>query len=306
MKTVYSTSMSIFKYIPDDALTEEVKRILREGRKEDINEKENTITGNAQKVGGGRTYKRKRNRRHRRKTYKKKAGYKQKIRYLDGVDVIYWINLDRSTDRRQRMQQLFNDPVFKGKKIVRIPAIDGNSPNIDQILQSSLQGMQSDKCTKIEYAYTLSHLNAIKDFSQSNDDVALIMEDDMTLEFKPYWKQSVKQIMENAPNDWNIIQLCYNSNIGVPQNLYNTYLNGNFACAGAYVLNKKKSLNQLNIFPQNISHEADHYLFSLFNTYAYKYPMFIYGTNEQSTIHQNHVPGHDASKMMILQYVYNQ
>ena len=39
----------------------------------------------------------------------KKEGFKP-TDYLDGIDVIYWINLDRSTDRRQRMQQLFEAP----------------------------------------------------------------------------------------------------------------------------------------------------------------------------------------------------
>jgi len=239
--------------------------------------------------------------------YKKTTPKKEVFKYtnsLDGIDAIYWINLDRSTDRKQRMEKMFEDPVFAGKKIIRVSAVDGKAHDIDHVLNTSFQGMKQNKFTKVEYACLSSHLNAIKQFSQSNDKIALIMEDDMTLEFKPYWKMSVKQIMDNAPSDWEIIQLCYNSNSGIPLKKYTRYKNGNFACAGAYVLNKNKTITNFKSLPQNHSHEADHYLFNKFNTYAYKYPMFIYGTNEISTIHQNHVNGHDKSKHMIINKLY--
>lgn len=241
--------------------------------------------------------------------YKKPQPKKEPFKttdYLDGIDVIYWINLDRSVDRRQRMEKMFEDPVFAQKKIIRISAVDGKAHDIDQILNTNFEGMQPEKFTKVEYACTLSHLNTLREFSKSNDEVALVMEDDMTLEFKPYWKKSVKQIMDNAPSDWEIIQLCYIINNGIPLTKYTRYNNGNFASGGAYILNKKKIINNLTLLPRDISHEADHYLFSRFNTYTYKYPMFIYGTNEISTIHQNHVSGHDNSKNIILKQLYNQ
>ena len=235
----------------------------------------------------------------------KKEGFKP-TDYLDGIDVIYWINLDRSVDRRQRMEKMFEDPVFAQKKIIRISAVDGKAHDIDQVLNANFEGMQPEKFTKVEYACTLSHINTLREFSKSNDEVALVMEDDMTLEFKPYWKKSVKQIMDNAPSDWEIIQLCYIINNGIPLTKYTRYKNGNFASAGAYVLNKNKIIKNFKSLPQNHSHEADHYLFNKYNTYAYKFPIFIYGTNELSTIHQAHVNGHDNSKNIILKQLYNQ
>lgn len=238
-------------------------------------------------------------------TYKKNnEGFKQKKRYLDGVDVIYWINLDRSIDRRQRMEQMFQDPVFKGKKIVRISAVDGKATNIDQVLNANFEGMQPDKFTKVEYACTLSHLNAIKQFSESNNEVALIMEDDMTLEYKPYWKRTTKQIMDNAPYDWETIQLCYIILNNVPRKIY-TRNTGNLFSTGAYIINKKgaKQLihkNKKNILKNTIGHSADIYLYLNTNTYVYKYPMFIYGTDETSTIHQEHIKHHNESKKRII------
>ena len=233
--------------------------------------------------------------------YKRTKGKKD---YLDGIDVIYWINLDRSTDRRKNMEKMFEDPVFNGKKIIRISAIDGKAPNIDNVLNSNFEGMQSDKFSKVEYACTLSHLNAIKQFSESNDEVALIMEDDMTLEFKPYWKKSVKQIIENAPSDWEIIQLCYIINSGTPPNKLYTKNPGNIYSTGAYIINKK--CKPTKILKPSIKHSADDYLFSLSNTYVYKYPMFIYSENETSTIHPDHITMHNNSKCNIIQSLHYQ
>jgi GR25 family glycosyltransferase involved in LPS biosynthesis len=238
----------------------------------------------------------------------KKEGFNAKKNYLDGVDVIYWINLDRSTDRRQRMEAMFQDPVFAGIPIIRIKAVDGKASNIDTILNANFEGMQPDKFTKVEYACTLSHLNTIKIFSESKYKTALIMEDDMTLELKPYWKKSVKQILNNAPSDWEIIQLCYIVFNTKPKNLY-TKNTGNYYSNGAYIINQngaKKMLNYSNkhILNQLIKHTADDYLINSLITYIYKYPMFIYGYNEQSTIHQDHINGHDLSKKNILKNIF--
>ena len=52
------------------------------------------------------------------------------VKYMDGIDVIYWINLDRSNDRRIHMNNIFRDPVFKDMNIERISAIDGRHKNI--------------------------------------------------------------------------------------------------------------------------------------------------------------------------------
>jgi hypothetical protein len=45
--------------------------------------------------------------------------------YLDGVDAIYYINLDRSIDRRNDMENLFRDSVFRGIPTIRFAAYDG-------------------------------------------------------------------------------------------------------------------------------------------------------------------------------------
>jgi GR25 family glycosyltransferase involved in LPS biosynthesis len=236
----------------------------------------------------------------------KKEGFKS-TDYLDGIDVIYWINLERSTDRRQRMQQMFEDPVFAGKKIIRISAVDGKSHNIDQILNANFQGMQPDKFTKVEYAVLLSHINTFKQFSESSYKTALIMEDDMTLDYKPYWKKSAKQIMNNAPSDWEIIQLCINTQRPLKK-LY-THNDGfsQIFCTGAYIINKKCA-NRFNYNNKTFNfsvHTSDTYLYNQSITYAYKYPMFKYNYNEVSTIHQDHINDHNIAKKTIDSFIQN-
>ena len=242
--------------------------------------------------------------------YKKPQPKKEPFKttdYLDGIDVIYWINLDRSVDRRQRMEKMFEDPVFAQKKIIRISAVDGKAHDIDQVLNANFEGMQPDKFSKVEYAVLLSHLNTIKQFSKSVYENALIMEDDMTLDYKPYWKKSVKQIMENAPNDWEIIQLCINTQTPLKK-LY-TRNNGfsQIFCTGAYIINKKCA-NRFNYNNKTFNfsvHTSDTYLYNQSITYAYKYPMFTYNYNENSTIHQDHINDHNTAKKIIDSFIQN-
>jgi GR25 family glycosyltransferase involved in LPS biosynthesis len=223
--------------------------------------------------------------------------------YLEGIDVIYWINLDRSPDRRKRMKKMFKDPVFEGKKIVRITAVDGKAQDIDQVLNANFDGMQPEKYDKTIYACTLSHINAIRDFKKSDNKVALIMEDDSTLEYKKYWKKTTKQIMDEAPSDWDIIQLTYTILNKAPQKIY-TKNNRKYYGTGSYIINK----NSINIpKPINITGDpaADVYLYKIFNTYTYKYPMFIYKYDIQSTIHQDHIQQHNESKKKITELFIN-
>ena len=49
---------------------------------------------------------------------------------LNGIDIVYWINLDRSNDRRYNMTTMFEDDAFKDIKNERFPAIDYKTNDI--------------------------------------------------------------------------------------------------------------------------------------------------------------------------------
>jgi len=234
-------------------------------------------------------------------------------KYMDGIDVIYWINLDRSSDRRIQMNTIFQDPVFKDIQIERIPAVDGRNSNI---VYPKLNFMYKQK-NDYEYACMLSHLETIRRFSRTNHEVALIMEDDITLELKKYWRKSVREIIENAPSDWEVIQLCYiiNGNRTNPNQfeLYQRNIRNNCVSAAAYLINNKtakKIINSIYIdgkynLEHYIIHHADCYIFSKTITYTYKYPYFIYKSNNDSLLHPEDLNHHERSKLKIIEMYKN-
>jgi len=240
---------------------------------------------------------------------KKKEGMKHN--YLDGIDIIYWINLDRSPDRKINMENMFQDDVFSGIPNKRISAVDGKNKEMYDMINTSQYNS-----TDSEYGCLISHLKAIKTFYETDNQNALILEDDCTLELKKYWKKSVHEIIQNAPNDWEIIMLSYFSldNTIHDWKIKDIYIPYNSKIYGAisYIINKKgaKKLiddcenlscykNNSYLLNMNASHISDHYIFKNSITYCYKYPLFIYG-DEESTIHNEHLNEHMENKNKII------
>ena len=109
---------------------------------------------------------------------------------------IYWINLDRSQERRTVMERQYKK---LNAKHTRISAIDGG------VGLTKFNIKKSWKChfaTPREYACTISHLVAISTAYQDGRDIALIMEDDMKILRLP-----TNRLIEAAPVDWEILQL---------------------------------------------------------------------------------------------------
>jgi GR25 family glycosyltransferase involved in LPS biosynthesis len=222
---------------------------------------------------------------------------------MDSIDVIYWINLDRSGDRRERMRQFFKDPIFRGKKIVRFPAIDGKRENLSRLLK-----MPANKTlNEYEYACLLSHLEVLRILSlQPQYKRALILEDDATLDYKPFWKKSVDEVIDKAPGDWEALMLTYISH-QVPTEDY-TLNKDQYWSTLAYVVTSDAARRLVELtresdglyhLDETIPSDADRYIFLKLRTYVYKYPFFVYQYNEQSTIRQVSVPIHDASRQKI-------
>ena len=230
--------------------------------------------------------------------------------YLDGVDIIYWINLDRSKDRYNDMNELFKDDCFANIPNERIAAFDGK---LNSELMYSKLVLNEKNISDNEYGCLLSHLEAIRIFNQTDNKVALIVEDDMNLEFKKYWKESIKQIMNNAPSDWEIIQLNYILMGDDPFYNWNTadnYIKGGRPSTLSYIINKKGSnkiinstyINNKYVLVPKVGHAADSYMYSITNTYRYKYPMFIYKSDDMvSTIDNGHNNINLESKNSILE-----
>jgi GR25 family glycosyltransferase involved in LPS biosynthesis len=224
------------------------------------------------------------------------------IRYMDGIDAIYWINLDRSPDRRSKMEALFQDDAFDNIPKIRMAACDGKQP--EKVYKKLY--LKRKTRNDLEYACLLSHLETIRTIADSNYDVALIMEDDNTLEFKKYWKKTIKQVIDGAPNDWDIIQLCYMSQKNSPTKEY-TFNSNLYVSACAYLIKRSSAQSLIHKMYRNgkyymkdyINNHADVYLFNELNTYTYQYPYFIYKTNNDSLLHPGDLKEHEYSKKQI-------
>jgi hypothetical protein len=224
---------------------------------------------------------------------------------LNGIDIIYWINLDRSPDRKTRMLEMFTDSAFKEIPIKRFSAVDGKNENIDEMMT-----IRKRKLTNPEYGCLLSHLEIINEFSKTDYQVAMVMEDDITLDFKKFWKKSIRQVIDNAPKDWEIILLCYHSDIH-PVDEY-TLNENNYWSTGAYIINNAAAkkftsstyINGTYHLDDNIKQAADDYLFIKMRTYVYKYPYFIYGYSENTTIPTSNVKYHNYSRRKI-EFLYD-
>jgi GR25 family glycosyltransferase involved in LPS biosynthesis len=210
------------------------------------------------------------------------------------IDAIYYINMNKSKDRYALMQKVLKDEVFDSMKKYRIPGVDGMRKDVIPYLHSKLKNINLQKYPPNIYCCLLSHLNTLLEFSKSDHDIALIVEDDLSLDYKKYWKEDLSACIKNAPKDWGILQLAFIRDKNLPTKLYSFWKNSGSTCA--YLVNKKviqsfikdNFINNQFILYNNIQHESDFYIYTKIKTYTYKYPFFTY-TGEDSTLHPSHV-----------------
>jgi GR25 family glycosyltransferase involved in LPS biosynthesis len=225
----------------------------------------------------------------------RKEGFAQKEKnYMEGVDVIYWINLDRSNDRKKNMLKVLADPVFQNIPNIRISATDGKNP--DEMYSKITDFKKQKDTSDSEYGCLLSHLDSIRKFNDSEYNVALIFEDDVTLEFRPFWKNSIQTVIDSAPEDWEIILLWYDvKDEGFFNETIKKYDGECYTLS--YIINKSGSNklmkncldNEKYVLDNNLLHKSDIFIYRLLTTFVYKYPMFIYRTDNDSNIHPHHV-----------------
>jgi GR25 family glycosyltransferase involved in LPS biosynthesis len=208
-------------------------------------------------------------------------------KFFDKIDIIYWINLDRAEDRRNNMENILKDFPVENQ---RISALDGKT-----IMELSDYFISDNfNRSSVEYACMYSHFKSILTFYESQKDYALILEDDILLDYVKYWDKSVSEIINNAPKDWEIILLGY-SYIKPLVDEYTPWYD--IGGAFSYIINKKgaekfiKDAYKNNKFSlnQNNPHVSDYYIFGLLKTYVYKYPYFTYPLDNDSFIHKDHV-----------------
>ncbi len=222
---------------------------------------------------------------------------------------IYYINLDRSTNRKTHMEEQLKLYNLNAK---RVSAIDGKKiltsrGNIKLNDNITIPYVNNYKLSNNELGCTLSHLKAIYNSYMNGDNISLIIEDDVSFVLMPFWFENLDSIIKSAPLDWKIINL-YTYNNNKHSNIFlKCTLKQPCYGAVAYIINREGMKNVIyDILKYNkilldgsivkidggtsdilIYHRAK-------NSYVYnKFPLFItHNTNIQSTIHDDHTKGH--------------
>lgn len=232
---------------------------------------------------------------------------------MNGVDHIYWLNLDRCVDRRKDMEKMLSDPCFYGIPNTRISGLDGTAENILDYVE-----IDEKKSIDVQYACLTSHFRAMHHFCENGapGQIALIFEDDMTLDLKQYWTKTIREIANDAPPDWDIIQLSYIVH-HIPKDTYTPILYNNTNALygiGAYIMKYEAAVRFIKMMynevtkkyeflkrrePEFVYHISDHYIYSFNLGYCYRYPYFIYAYNQVSTVNTSHMDFHNRSRSQI-------
>ncbi|MFL2626671.1 MAG: glycosyltransferase family 25 protein [Flavobacteriaceae bacterium] len=131
------------------------------------------------------------------------------------IPVLY-INLKRS---KKRNEVISNDLKSKFNFIYRIDAVDARDfIDGENFYKKNIKSISYDfndffGSQKTGLAVTLSHLIAIKKISDMNFDYSLVLEDDANLEYFFHWGINLKEIVEKAPKNFDIIKLHSRKNL---------------------------------------------------------------------------------------------
>ena len=134
---------------------------------------------------------------------------------------IYYLNLERSTERNEKIIKMFKK--YNIKNYQRINGIDGK--NLKHCINKKTHNFKytnkydnisydinpKNKMNVYEVATLLSHYIALLKIINNDDNIAIICEDDISLEYSNKWNTDIKSIVENAPKDWEVIKIGTNN-----------------------------------------------------------------------------------------------
>ena len=247
------------------------------------------------------------------KKYKKKLMnnvYSSKFNKLP----IYYINLDRSPDRKKFMEdqfKLYNLP------FTRIKGVDGKTLNSKKgMIEKNLYYKNNYKVVDWKknknmniLGCTLSHLKAIITAYENGDEMALIFEDDTSLALCPFWKENLQEQIKKLPKDWGAFNLATNRKecMQSKQKIL-PFSKFKCCCCAAYIVNRKGmndilrdlytfddnggfiTLDKTNHRNSSVDHHliSDWFIYNRTNSYTYNdTPLFFqYIIGNKSTIHR--------------------
>jgi len=200
---------------------------------------------------------------------------------------IYWINLDRATERRNHMKKMLLDKRLESIPKIRFSALDSKKIELGDYFDIKRDILSVNfRVSKNEYACLLSHLETIRTFSESEYSTALILEDDVI--FNKH-TDTFQDVIDNAPKDWDIIRLSYNcftkKTVTKKYDPFKVICNSTNCVANwgaqAYLIHKKAAkqiiaelYDKKYKLENDMFHVADYLLFHKLKTYTYNKKLF--------------------------------
>ena len=129
---------------------------------------------------------------------------------------MYYINLDRSQDRRRSMEIMCSQ---QGIYPERFPAVDGKLLDLDDPkYANALKKIKwwfliENKKNVGHFGCYLSHMSIFEKFLKTDKEYCFILEDDAEF-ITSNLKEGITENMKNLPNDWDILLLGYEVNGG--------------------------------------------------------------------------------------------
>jgi len=264
--------------------------------------------------------------------YIKGCSNKESFQTLHSQIPVFYINLDRSKYKREKME---NQLKLYFNNFQRISGVDGSKlyPNIynNKITKNVTYNLQDFKTTiqrgnpSSVIGCLLSHIKTILLVDEKGYNNAVILEDDTDLQYIPKWKTTIENIIREAPKDWDIIKLFasnekkQNENIELfnkrikyrklPQNDIESEWS-----TGFYIINKRgvskimKDIknNEFKIDKNEYKHlVADYYLYKNKNVYEYTKPLVAPFQNNKSGIENNGVNSADEKCATFVKNFYS-
>ena len=235
---------------------------------------------------------------------------KNKVKNNLSETPIYVINLKTSIDRKKFMEE---QSKILDIKINFIEGIDGN--NIQNLKNGSFMldnikinyNNNISTLNKYELGCFLSHIKTLLNAYFNNLEYILILEDDVTMSLVSKWNISIKDIIKNAPSDWDAISLyCINKT-----NNSEKYISTKFWGTPAILYNKNgikklfekiynNKTNTINIIEDTA---IDYFLQHMIKMCMYNDYLFAPindNDNLDSLIHTEHTNNHNSKSEKIL------
>ena len=236
--------------------------------------------------------------------------FKKRIRKLHHLDIsrdvirsrlsgvgIYYINLNKATNRRSDMQTFIQK--YNINNIQRIEGVYGKNVKDNTYTFSDGREIRirneypSSDYNMAELGCFLSHVVALKTAYENGDEYALILEDDVDMNMVKVWDEGIKDVIQKAPENWNSIQL-YESvmdlkNItykNLPKNTYVPRTTYKYCGCVAYIMNRqsiKTFLEHLDCINNNTIHIKKIHTRLPIDFYMYDFfpPETVYMTNSR-------------------------